>query len=308
MTLVSNDPSWWPVIIASSAVVIYDCVLTLGQEVELIWRQRWSLMTILYLSVRYAGIPYAVIFALYTLPSFSVSISDAVSDIMYFALNVTNVVVAAILGVIMVARLHAMYQGSRKMLIFLIVSFLAINVTCGVITAIGLRYLSGEELILSGTYMCTHYYKGDVNLLIRMVWTLNTVWEVLALFLAVWIAGQYFFQMRRLEPSRRLTIGNCFAVLIKSHMIYFASFAAVSCLQLGYLSPMILNSSSTGAEIYSAGLQIFRTAQMFVLGPRLILSVREYHAKLVADSDAKTSVSSIAFQHQRVHVSTSSGV
>ncbi|KAG1844772.1 hypothetical protein C8R48DRAFT_735259 [Suillus tomentosus] len=27
-------------------------VLTLGQEIELIWRQRWSLMTVLYLVVR----------------------------------------------------------------------------------------------------------------------------------------------------------------------------------------------------------------------------------------------------------------
>jgi hypothetical protein len=47
--------------------------------------------------------------------------------------------------------------------------------------------------------------------------------------------------------------------------------------------------------------------QMFVLGPRLILSVREYHAKLVADSDAETSMNSIVFQ-EHVHISTSSTV
>ncbi|KAG2335416.1 hypothetical protein BDR05DRAFT_504463 [Suillus weaverae] len=47
MTLVSNDPSWWPVInvgligsyflVASCVVVIYDWGLAFGQEVELIW-------------------------------------------------------------------------------------------------------------------------------------------------------------------------------------------------------------------------------------------------------------------------------
>jgi len=47
--------------------------------------------------------------------------------------------------------------------------------------------------------------------------------------------------------------------------------------------------------------------QMFVLGPRLILSVRVYHTKLLAESDAETSMASIVFQ-QRVHVSTSSTV
>ncbi|KAG2359090.1 hypothetical protein BDR07DRAFT_1415981, partial [Suillus spraguei] len=68
---ISNDPTWWPAInanifysyfiIASFIVVTYDWVLTLGQEVELVWRQRWSLMTVLYLAVRYLGIFYVVL-------------------------------------------------------------------------------------------------------------------------------------------------------------------------------------------------------------------------------------------------------
>jgi hypothetical protein len=35
---------------------------------------------------------------------------------------------------------------------------------------------------------------------------------------------------------------------------------------------------------------------MFVLGPRLILSLRKYHAKLVARSDEGTGMTSIYFQ------------
>ncbi|KAG1798077.1 uncharacterized protein HD556DRAFT_217022 [Suillus plorans] len=85
MTYVSNDPSWWPTInldyffrlldgfvasgcldptlicsfaVAAGVVMVYDWVLTLGQEIELIWRQRWSLMTVLYLIIRYIGLPY----------------------------------------------------------------------------------------------------------------------------------------------------------------------------------------------------------------------------------------------------------
>ncbi|KAG1796234.1 uncharacterized protein HD556DRAFT_1360098 [Suillus plorans] len=70
MTLVSNDPSWWPVInanlissyfqVAACAAVVYDWGLTFGQELELIWRQRWSLMTVLYLVARYLGIGFGV--------------------------------------------------------------------------------------------------------------------------------------------------------------------------------------------------------------------------------------------------------
>ncbi|KAG2355204.1 hypothetical protein BDR07DRAFT_557727 [Suillus spraguei] len=72
MASISNDdPSQWPLIsenifysywtIAAGVVVLYDWVLTLGQEIELIWRKCWSPMTVLYLVIRYIGIPYSVI-------------------------------------------------------------------------------------------------------------------------------------------------------------------------------------------------------------------------------------------------------
>ncbi|KAG2364204.1 hypothetical protein BDR07DRAFT_1402285 [Suillus spraguei] len=70
MTVVSNDPNWWPFIrselfytywgVAAAVVVVYDWVLTLAQEIELIWKQRWSLMTVLYLMTRYIGILYSM--------------------------------------------------------------------------------------------------------------------------------------------------------------------------------------------------------------------------------------------------------
>ncbi|KAG2031245.1 hypothetical protein BDR03DRAFT_972978 [Suillus americanus] len=211
------------------------------------------------------------------------------------------------LGVIMIARLHAMYQRSRTMLIFLVIIFFVVNIACGAIAAIALKHSVGVGLILSGTYMCALEDEGDVRLLTSMVWMLYIVWEVLALCLSVWIAMKHFRDLRRLGPSKGLTIRDCFRVLIKSHVLYFASFVCVSCLQLVSLSPSRLNSNSIGAQIPDGVSQILFDMQTFVLGPRLILSVREYHAKLVAGSHAETSMSSIVFE-ERVHVPTSSTV
>ncbi|KAG2364159.1 hypothetical protein BDR07DRAFT_817756 [Suillus spraguei] len=164
MTVVSNDPSLWPFIssdlfysywmVATGVVVVYDW----GQEIELIWRQRWSLMTVLYMITRYIGIPYSIITLLEYIPS--VSLTDTVSNIMNYAVNGINVVVAAMLGVIMIARLHAMYQRSRNILIVLVIIFLATNIACGSIAVIALKSTVGEELILSGIYMCD-YSSGD---------------------------------------------------------------------------------------------------------------------------------------------------
>ncbi|KAG2114870.1 hypothetical protein BD769DRAFT_1095612 [Suillus cothurnatus] len=315
MTVVINDPSLWPIInwniiysywtVTAGVVVAYDWILTLEQEIELIWRQRWSLMTVLYLAIRYIGIPHSVANALPNIPF--VSLLDAVSNITDYIRNGTNFVVTVMLGVVMIARLHAMYQRSGIMLIFLVTIFLAVNITCGVITAIGLKHSVAEELILSGMYTCTFEYEGDVQLLVSTIWILNIVWEVLALCLSVWIAVKHFRGLRRLGSSIGSTIGDCFRVLIQSHVLYFASFVGVYCLQFGLLSPALVNSDSTGVQISVGALQILLSMQLFVLGPRLILSIREFNANLVADSDAEISMTSIVFQ-ERVHVLTSSTV
>jgi len=59
---------------------------------------------------------------------------------------------------------------------------------------------------------------------------------------------------------------------------------------------------STGSEVYDGILQISLVVQMYVLAPRLILSIRQYNTKAVAKSDEATAMTSIAFQ-QRTQMS-----
>ncbi|KAG2060864.1 hypothetical protein BDR06DRAFT_1016832 [Suillus hirtellus] len=310
MTLVSDEPKWWPLInsyrlcsyflVASFTAVVYDWALTFGQEVELIWSQRWSCMTILYISVRYAGLPYAVAVVLSGLPS--VSVSDGVSNVMYLAQNWMTVVIIPILCVIVSNRLYAMYRQSRKMLVFLIAIFLPVTITCVVLAAIVNIHVSGEEYILSGTYLCRYDSNGVVELLISMTWILCTVWGVLVLCLAVWIVVKYFREVQQL--STRGTITNCFIVLTKIHMIYFVFSVAVFSIGLAGFSPKLYNSSSVGAEVYDGVLQILLLVQMFVLGPRLILGVRERDTQLAVNTDAGPSFTTIIFQeHDLVSIS-----
>ncbi|KIK35139.1 hypothetical protein CY34DRAFT_17220 [Suillus luteus UH-Slu-Lm8-n1] len=69
-----------------------------------------------------------------------------------------------------------------------------------------------------------------------------------------------------------------------------SSFAAVASFRISYLSPKLPNGDSTGAELYYGISLFFSLLQMFLLGPRLVLSVREHGAKLVADSDEMTTI------------------
>lgn len=217
--------------------------------------------------------------------------------------NWLNFVVNVMLGVIIIHRLHVMYRRSRRILISLAVIVLVVTIACGVVTAKANNYITGEAFILSGTYQCLYDYEGDAQILISTNWMLYTAWEVLALCLAVWIAIKHFRELQ--QSPRGWTIRDCFTVLMQAHLVYFASFAAVSCFELGYLSPQLSNSSSMGSQIYGGALEIFQLVQMFVLGPRLILSIRVYHDKLVADSDAGISMTTMDFQ-EHVHVSVGS--
>ncbi|KAG2339440.1 hypothetical protein BDR05DRAFT_968017 [Suillus weaverae] len=165
----------------------------------------------------------------------------------------------------MITRLYAMYQQSRKMLIFLVVIFLADTIFNVVVSVMSTRHTSG-----------------------------------------VWVAVKHFRELR--QHSTGGVIEDCITVLIKSHVFYFLSFVAVSCFNLMILSPTIsVNPNVIGFDFYYGTLQVLTVVQMFVLGPRLILGIRDYTAKLVTNSDAATAMTSIAFQ-ERVHISTGSGV
>jgi hypothetical protein len=86
-----------------------------------------------------------------------------------------------------------------------------------------------------------------------MTWILGTVWEVLILCLAVWIAVKHFRELRQHSTSG--IVGDCVAVLMKSHVSFFArwahkvnavllfrwsfahlSFLAISCFEIGFFS------------------------------------------------------------------------
>lgn len=221
-------------IVASSTAVVYDWVLTFTQEFELVWRQHWSLMTVLYISVRYVGIPFYVGGVLSS--NVPVSMTDAGCATLHFAQSWIPVIINAMLGVIMMTRIHTMYQRSQKMLNFLVVLLLACTVATGVMTAIGNNHVLWEVLIISGISQCFDQYTNPAAMLLTHETLIPTlIWEILALCLALWIVIKHFCEVRPMPTG-----GDPFMVLIKGHVLDFVGFAAVSCFNIGSLSPTIM--------------------------------------------------------------------
>ncbi|KAG2117582.1 hypothetical protein DEU56DRAFT_984840 [Suillus clintonianus] len=221
-------------------------------------------------------------------------IATAVSNILYFIWTWTPIVVNALLSVIMTTRLHAMYGRSNKILIFLAAVLLVSTIATAVLTIIGNLGYSGGESVLSGYHMCIFRLDSGDNGLNDDKMISTAIWDILALFLAIRIVIKHFCELRQLQ--RGSTIGDYFTVLIRSHVLYFLVFVVMACFTLGALSPNIMHSPSLGANAYGGILCIAQGIHMCVLGPRLILSIREHNARLVASSDAETHMTSIAFQ------------
>lgn len=62
------------------------------------------------------------------------------------------------------------------------------------------------------------------------------------------------------------------------------------------VSPIIVKPSAMGVLVYDGTIKILLPVQMFVLGPFLILSIPDHHAKLVANSDGGSGVPTTASQ------------
>ncbi|OAX37153.1 hypothetical protein K503DRAFT_771791 [Rhizopogon vinicolor AM-OR11-026] len=123
MALVSNDPIFWPTIsfyreysyftVASFTIVVYDWEMTFGQEVlELIWRQRWSILIVLYLNLSYTGMLFTVIVILANL--LTVSLTDAGCSTLHVVVDWVSFVINLMLGGIIIARLHVVENGRMR--------------------------------------------------------------------------------------------------------------------------------------------------------------------------------------------------
>jgi len=76
-----------------------------------------------------------------------------------------------------------------------------------------------EELVAFGTHQCVQTASSALPAT-TVTWILGTVWEVLALCLAIYIAMKHFRELQR--PSAGWSVGDCVKVLVKTHVFYFA--------------------------------------------------------------------------------------
>ncbi|CAA7267520.1 unnamed protein product [Cyclocybe aegerita] len=105
---------------AVMTILLYDMCTTIVDEIELIWKQRWTLAKVLYLFARY----YPPIFTAVTLRVVSTAGHSVDTYFRFISLG-GYITFTTMVNVIFVMRVHALYHRSRKVLLFFAILCLA---------------------------------------------------------------------------------------------------------------------------------------------------------------------------------------
>ncbi|KAF8517004.1 hypothetical protein JB92DRAFT_2908310 [Gautieria morchelliformis] len=124
---------------AATAWLTYEILITLGQEINYIWKTQWSPPKVLYLASRYYGLFNLVVNTFMTLrPNLSVNLCaawgwfDAFSGVVFFTTTV---------NFILLLRIHALYGRNKTVLIFLLTIYCGEFVTEVIGVALTIRQI-----------------------------------------------------------------------------------------------------------------------------------------------------------------------
>ncbi|KAH7927894.1 hypothetical protein BV22DRAFT_247347 [Leucogyrophana mollusca] len=202
---------------AVAAVTLYDHVINLGREVDLVWRKKWTLLTYLFLAARYFG-NFALLVTTTGLvnTTFDAKVSDHFDQIEAWG---TFLVVWFLQGILQM-RLYAMYGRSKRALYPMLLCFVAqVVVTVMTLTNPGQSDAIGVTAIpIPGLnyHMCSSSLTKSATMSIYLP---SICFEFVLFVMALWVGLQDMVEMRRL--SGRWRMNHTMKVLIVYSTLYF---------------------------------------------------------------------------------------
>ncbi|KAH7885696.1 hypothetical protein F5I97DRAFT_1137525 [Phlebopus sp. FC_14] len=210
--------------VAVVSALFYDYLLTFGREVDLVWRKPWSLVSSLYVVVRYLSIPLQIDTIFYM---GNIHLSAQVSLALYEIRQWGQFVYRIAMDAIMILRVDAMSvdaspssRGSKPVFLLMVISCVAKNVTIFVLLMLSVgpgSHLVSLEGNFAGTYICgtmpntTLFMPTDIPLV---------CFEILLFVLAT----AYFVKhvRERYRVWKRWKVNEFMKILARDSTIYFA--------------------------------------------------------------------------------------
>ncbi|KAH7907237.1 hypothetical protein BJ138DRAFT_523275 [Hygrophoropsis aurantiaca] len=264
---------------AEGALVVYDQVLTFPQEVNLVWNRQWSFTIALYLIARYIGSLYVIgNTALYMYINWTYSVIAN----MLLAVNCAENIFILTMQAILVIRVYALFNRSKKVLIFLATSYVLQATATFVLMGLGAHkrvldeyYVSVgppvwsvEQLLFTNANSSALPFIITLN---RDSIIISIVFDSILLFFALWAFVRHALEAKTLEG--RWSINVLVRTLVADQLLYFICNLAWLRLSL-----------SLACATYTAKPSVFRillytvyyvfNALVVIAGPRMVISLR----------------------------------
>ncbi|KAH7907648.1 hypothetical protein BJ138DRAFT_459526 [Hygrophoropsis aurantiaca] len=258
---------------AGGALVAYDQVLTFSQEIDLVWNRQWSFTTALYLIARYSGSVSIIGFAaevMYINWTYSVNVN------LFLAINWTNNIFLLTMQVILVIRVYALFNRSKKVLIFMTTSYILQATATFVMSGLTAnkrvldRYVTSVgPAIGSVAQVINENPSAFLNIMDEDNIILTIVFDTILVFFALWAFVKHALEARTLNGGWSINV--LVRTLMADHLLYFVcNLTWMSLTIAGNYNIEVSTISSSNrfihilrAKSHADGLYLMHVAQRF---------------------------------------------
>ncbi|EIW77549.1 hypothetical protein CONPUDRAFT_75408 [Coniophora puteana RWD-64-598 SS2] len=321
MPYVSNSPQYIPwisdyqkndyLLVSIATAVLYDYILRLDQE-----KRKVSLMTWCYVFVanieqlRYVGLLYAIMSGIYFIFPIRRKEFPVVCEGLYIFIDeILQSTLTIALQAAMTTRVCALYENSKKTVIFLAATFVILQLCYGVLNLFDyiLPYgQSSQEAIVLGWHICG-IFNGPSNIVYQwMIPVANGLLMTYELTLIVMIVYRSIMQLKEHKELRSFGVKGIMRLIIRHGLLYF----------FWFLTWGITNTLATnGAHLAVVEIMVFEdlapALQVLLVsaaGPWFILAIRDPYAGRVDGMHGmttnQTADTSVAFARPSTNAGT----
>ncbi|KAG2139626.1 uncharacterized protein EDB93DRAFT_700108 [Suillus bovinus] len=248
-------------------MICYEYILQFEKEVTYVWARQWSVMTYLYLAVRYFGISLAIICAcwggLFYMP-------EAVSRGIFLFMQWGISFYSCLTKVILIWRLYALYNQSKPVLYVLLGLFLpvvALYITVDILLWSRSSAISMQVIVITPNikYCTAFFHTGPMLAIYTSIPII--CYDILLVVLAIVVLRKHLKDRKGLKLKPNTFV----VVIIRYHVVYFVLNLAIQII----MTVLWANLSTVAINL----MFVFYDTAPYIIVPRLIISIWETHAK-----------------------------
>ncbi|KAF9233808.1 hypothetical protein BU15DRAFT_79731 [Melanogaster broomeanus] len=297
--------------VACATVISHDYILTFSNEVEYVWNRPWTLVSAMYIMLRYLGLLVAMVqsfmgssfwFGSNMVRSSSlvltrdeeltknahsfVSMTGVQPPMIYNSSEGTAMFLlfeiwgATIFGIVVhlvfMLRVYAMYNRSRIVLGILLCVYIPTTISQLVLLGIinnPKTHLSIADVEVVNMELCTSSYNGGNELIISQR-VLSTVVNGVLCSFAVVQCIRYSLEIHKVLGKWQSN--RYMKLLVQESILYFVMILLLNIMTL-------IQSLATLSGTVQLVVEALSGFPPYIVGPHLILSVREFHSRILGE-------------------------